>query len=655
MKRKFSHLILAIFFLFIAFLSHAESPDIDSLSAAFERTRDKAEALQILKEIGWEYVFVDPDSSLAISEMGLSIAREEGSFLMEAQFLSNKAEAFRSKGEYGQSIDLLIQSLSINEKINSELGQANCLNRIGAVYIEMQQLSTAIDYFMRALVKFESLRDLKGASSTLNNIGACYYYQEDYDKAVDFFKRSLAIEEQIGNKRGISESYMNVGAVLFGVGKYTESEEYFLKALAISEEAGDISTIGGIYNNLGNLFLQQKKTSEAIEKFSLALDIAKKLGNSDDIRSFLLNLSKAYAQSGNYKEAYEMMGDFLEYRDSALNEENQKAVAEMTTKYQSEKKEKENQLLKKNSQIKDLEIEKQKTTVFAVSAGLVLMIFAGFTVYFAYRQKKKANIILKQQRDTIASQKKDLTDSIQYARHLQDAILPETERLHDLFSDHFVLYQPKDIVSGDFFWFYENEDFVFLAVADCTGHGVPGAMVSMVCHNALQRSVSEFGLISTGKILDNCASLIEKTFSANHNSVKDGMDISLIRIERTTGNAEWSGANNPLWLIRSDAGEVEVVKPDPQPIGSFFGRNSFHTHAMKLNKGDCFYLFSDGYVDQFGGPDGKKFKAGAFRKLLLSNKSKEMSIQRALLLSVFEEWKGEIEQVDDVCVLGVRI
>jgi serine phosphatase RsbU (regulator of sigma subunit) len=216
-----------------------------------------------------------------------------------------------------------------------------------------------------------------------------------------------------------------------------------------------------------------------------------------------------------------------------------------------------------------------------------------------------------------------------------------------------VLYLPKDVVAGDFYWLEHVRDIVLFAAADCTGHGVPGAMMSVVCHNALNRSVREEGLTDPGKILDRTREIIIQELGKSNEDVKDGMDISFCALNTKTAELKWAGANNPLWFIRN--GELSEIKPDKQPIGQYFNSNPFTTHAFKLQVNDVLYVATDGYQDQFGGEKGKKYKASNLKQLLLSIHNKPLDEQNKIIRDSFISWKGKNEQVDDVCVIGVRI
>ncbi|MGZ3883178.1 MAG: PP2C family protein-serine/threonine phosphatase, partial [Bacteroidia bacterium] len=283
------------------------------------------------------------------------------------------------------------------------------------------------------------------------------------------------------------------------------------------------------------------------------------------------------------------------------------------------------------------------------------------------------------QKELVEEKQKEIVSSITYAKRLQDAILPPLKDIQQALPDSFVLYKPKDIVAGDFYWMEKVESpemsdrreegfseppalsaqLILIAAADCTGHGVPGAMVSVVCSNALNRTVKEFGIREPGKILDKVRELVIETFEKSADEVKDGMDISLCSIQRDsesgTSLVQWSGANNPLWLISKDKGAITELKPDKQPIGKVDQPKPFHTHRIELKKGDALYLFTDGYADQFGGPNGKKFKYKQMEQLITNNKDLDMAAQKKMLENAFEAWRANLEQVDDVCIIGVRL
>ena len=323
------------------------------------------------------------------------------------------------------------------------------------------------------------------------------------------------------------------------------------------------------------------------------------------------------------------------------------------------------------------EIATIQNRVYLSVIGFIILIASLFFVVNSNRRKKRLNLILsdknvliQEQKSIVDERNKAISDSINYAKRLQTAILPTAALVNEFLPESFLLFKPKDVVSGDFHWFESKEDTFFIAAADCTGHGVPGAMVSVVCSNALNRAVNEFNLRSTDKILNKTRELVIETFAKSEKNVDDGMDIALCSINKKTKKIIFSGANNPLWIVRknefissNDTGNIlkgEKVsliefKGDKQPIGLYENLNDFSRVEVDVNKGDMIYLFTDGFADQFGGEAGKKFKYKPFKQELLKIQALELSAQKEHLESLFDKWKGDLEQVDDVCVIGFRL
>ena len=378
---------------------------------------------------------------------------------------------------------------------------------------------------------------------------------------------------------------------------------------------------------------------------------------------------------------YQALTDIVNSENDHLNSALINELAILNSKFDAAKKQEE--ILKlQNANEKGLELLNEKQSELASSRNtillfiLILLVFV-ILVFFTIRSnilRRKINKKLIQQNEIIESQKsevenqkhmveekqKEIIDSISYAKRLQEAILPPIDFLSKHLENYFILYKPKDIVAGDFYWAEniklkttQDNDLFFIAAADSTGHGVPGAMVSVVCSNALNRSVKEFNLTDTGKILDKTRQLVIETFEKSNSDVKDGMDISLLCIDKSENKLYWSGANNPLWIIKQN--KLIEIKPNKQPIGKSENPKPFITHELEYSSETTFYLFTDGFADQFGGPKGKKFMYKQFENLLLSIAKKPMHEQKSILNDAFINWKNDLEQVDDVCVIGIKI
>ena len=274
------------------------------------------------------------------------------------------------------------------------------------------------------------------------------------------------------------------------------------------------------------------------------------------------------------------------------------------------------------------------------------------------RDIENQKLKIEKQHQELSHKNEEIVQSITYAKGLQDAILPPRSEIKRHLNSSFLFYQPKDIVAGDFYWFEMIKEsgkyYLYFAVADCTGHGVPGAMVSVVCANSLNRALVEMRILDPGRILDKTKELIISNFSKN-DSIKDGMDISLCRFDISNNELLWSGANNPLWIIREKTMDLEEIKADKQPVGSHFLNKPFTTHKVRIEKGDMIYLISDGYGDQFGGVSEKKFKTGMMKKMFVENFSKPIDEQYQIISDTFNDWKGSSEQTDDVTIWGIKL
>ena len=579
-------------------------------------------------------------------------------------------------------------------KSNSRIFQVSALNIQGASCSMRGDDVHAIEYFTRSLKITEDLGDQKGTAAALNNIGVIYDGQEEYAKAKEYYERALKIVEKSGNKRSIALSYVNLGNVHRSLKEYEKSIGYHERSLALSEEihddagtgvalhsmavayyemgndakalelnnrsipyyekVGDQQGLMEVYNNLGQVYYRKGDNEKSIAYNRLALKISQEAGVAASVREASKSLYESYKKTGRYKDALEMYETYITMKDSIKNEESQKEMMKQEISYNFEKQkaldEKEHE---KELAVAEEKENKQKVISVAVGIGLLLVLLFAVFVVKRLQLTRKQKYIIEHQKDLVEEKQKEILDSITYAKRLQEAILPPENAVKQLFPESFILYKPKDIVAGDFYWMEKVGDVVLIAVADCTGHGVPGAMVSVVCSNALNRAVLEFGITDPGTILDKTRELVLETFAKSDTDVKDGMDISLASVNVKTGELKWAGANNPLWYI--EGGEFKEIIANKQPIGSSVNPQPFTTHTLKLGKGDQFFLFTDGYADQFGGDKGKKFKSRPIKEMLLQNAALPANAQKEKLETIFTNWKTNIEQVDDVCILGVRL
>ncbi|MCD6067361.1 MAG: protein serine/threonine phosphatase [Bacteroidetes bacterium] len=603
---------------------------------------------------------------------------------------TNSGYIKKQHGDIHTALDFYFKGLKILEEMGDKKGQAEAYNNIGFIYKSQNEYQKALDYFKKCQALFEGLKDKKGITTSLNNMGYIYHAlanvkqdnnkkQELLDKALFYYEQSLTNNQELKNERGIAMSQYNVGYVYLDKGDTTKALDYFAKSLEIRRGLNEKLGIAQTVNVVGEILFSRGETSEALKKAEEGFRIAKENGFAKALESSSKTLGKIYAGTGNWRGAYEMQLLYKQMSDSISNEKNQKELFQKGYQYEYEKKAAADSVkAEEEKKVVAIQLKQEKTQRFALYGGLALvLVFAGF-IFNRFKTTQKQNRIIQLQKEKVEKQKeeiehqkelvddkqKEIVDSITYAKRLQQAILPPAAYLDRYLGSNFVLYRPKDIVAGDFYWMFESEGLVLIAAADSTGHGVPGAMVSIVCSNALDKAVKEFKLREPGEILDKVTDLVLDTFAKSGEEIKDGMDISLLSIDKKNQSIKWSGANNQLWYVKPGiaGGVFTEIKANKQPIGKSDHRVPFTTHTIDWIPGTLFYLLTDGYPDQFGGPDltsrqagGKKFKYKQLEELLQEIHYLPLQEQSRILDQRFESWKGSLEQVDDVTIIGVRI
>ncbi len=606
-----------------------------------------------------------------------------------ASSYANLGICYKNMSQFGKALDLSQKSLKLKEELKDTLGQARTYASIGTLYRAMGDNRKALDIFLLADSTFILLGDQKSHGLTLINLGLIYDDLGQVNKALECYENCEKIYLEINYQQGLANLYSNRGNLYRDMGRYREGIAEAKKALQIRQALNDIGGLLASYMNLGALYNHDQQHQKAREHCEKALQLAEENHNIEGIFSCHDCLYKAYKEMGSTQKALYHYETSKSWEDSLINEDKQREVIRLETQYSFEKqaildslnyvkelavKDVELEALAANERASEaeksqLKAESKRNNVIKIALIVGLLFVVAFAL-FAYRRfqlTRAQNVIIEKQKEEVEVQRqaavfqkelveeknKEILDSINYAKRIQTAILPPDKLVKQYLEDSFILYKPKDIVAGDFYWCEPIKNGVLFAAADCTGHGVPGAMVSVICNNGLNRAVREYDLTMPGQILDKTREIVIAEFEKSEEEVKDGMDIALCALENKV--LHYSGANNPLWIVRNGASEIEEIKADKQPIGKYANPQPYTTHAIELNEGDSFYIFSDGYADQFGGVKGKKFKAASFKKLLLSIQNVSIEQQRQLIDEAFEKWKGDLEQLDDVCVIGVRM
>jgi tetratricopeptide (TPR) repeat protein len=621
-----------------------------------------------MDNIGLVYSTIgDYDKALSYCSQILEIRKKQNLPDEIATSYNRVGDIYLEKGDYANAVNYFLKAIPFFEKAKDGDGVASSNLNTGIVYHKQRSDSLAMKYFRAAYAGFQKTGNQGAMASTIVNIGNVYYEGGDTAATLKAYNSALKIYQQVKNRRREALCYMNIGEVKMAQKDFAEAEQDIQHGLSIFREIGDHGSICSGLISLGQLNLARNRLDEAEKNCLEGLAIAKEEGIKEDEQDAYKFLALIAGQKGDFKSAYHYHQQYADVRDSIFDENSSQQLHEMDAKYQAEKKDNQIRMLNDSTNLQKAVISDQQAragrnavirNAFIVGFGLVAIL--AFFIFRSYSEKKKANIIITKQKEEVEEQKhiieeknKDILDSINYAKRLQEAILPPKESLLKTLPGSFLLYKPKDIVAGDFYFMEISGDKIILAAADCTGHGVPGAMVSVVCSNALTRTVKEFGLTDPGKILDKVRLLVLETFEKSVSEVNDGMDISLAVIDKKNKTISWAGANNPLWYISGH--EIKEITADKQPVGKFDGARSFTTHSFNFADAKMIFLFTDGFADQFGGPNGKKFKYKPFKELLLANSVLPAGEQEQLLDASFEAWRGSLEQVDDVCVLGVAI
>lgn len=605
------------------------------------------------------YMNGDFDEARKFYEAAEIAFRKAGTKQQEATAINNIGLTYINQARYSDGLKYQFRSLEIYDSIGFEQGIGRAYNAIAVVYNELGRITndksnyqSSLVYLRKSLLLSKNANDQLGYNNMLINIGNVYRSTHEFDSAMFYYRQAEKLAASRNDRLAHSNCLGNMADVNYQQGNYDDAIINGELALVERKEEGDYLGMASINLILSEAYRKQGKEKKSFDCLNRAYDFAQKAGALKEQSDAARKLAEQLAERGNYNEAWRMLDMYANLQDSISSSEN-KEITEQLQHFTEEDQKKQIELLTQKTQIAELKSNRQSQLLMFSIIGFALLFILAIAIYSRFLTKKRANRDLQKAYSLIEEKNKSITDSIRYAKNLQEAILPSSEQISRLFPSHFIFYQPKDIVAGDFYWAEESEGCVYIAAADCTGHGVPGAMVSVVCSKALREALFQFHLREPGAILDKARELVLETFDRRGNEVNDGMDISLACWNPKTRELKWAGANNPLVII-SPAG-MQLLSPDKQPVGRSISPKPFTTQTMHLATETMLYLFTDGYADQFGGEKGKKFKKKQLLEFLQRISSKENQVQRSHLDTMFLEWKGELDQVDDLLVIGVRV
>jgi len=631
----------------------------------FERTNEILQQIGDKQSISSSYINIgivlqnqgNYPKAIENYEKALALFEEFGDIDGTARCLNNIGLIYQNQGNYPQALENIQNSLKIYEETGNKRGISSSLMNIGGIYETQDNPTKALEYFQSSFAIFEEMGDKRGISNCLIRIGNAYKLQGSYPEALEYFQNALVIKEELGDKYGISSCLNNMGNIHEIQGDHLQALSYYQNSLGIKEELEDKAGICLLYTDIGKVYLKTQDYSKALYFSNKGLQIADELKLLHAQERIYKLLSDVYFATKNYKRAYDNHVLYIALYDSVFNE---KEIAKFTGleyqyMYEKEKQARELQQQKKDA-IQAEEAKQQQLVRNSLIIGFILMAMLLFAIQRSYLQNKRAHRILAEQKQEIEIQNSKITDSIEYAKRIQNAVFPPEEKRNSLLADHFILHKPCDIVSGDFYWMVKKENRVYVAVADCTGHGVPGAFMSMLGVALLCEIVNKRYAVYAHGVLNQLRSRVINSLhqTGKKDEARDGMEMALCIIDFDQRNLQFAGAFRPLYIVRNH--KLVELKADRMPIGIYEGRRrTFTSQEVQLDSEDCIYLSTDGYADQIGGPKRRSFKSKYLKELLLKIHDKDMKEQKSILDTTIEEWRGEVEQIDDILLLGIKV
>lgn len=605
------------------------------------------------------------------------------------------------------NLEMAIKKYTLNYEFNKKTGNkqwmAQALGDVGYIEMEQGKYPEALMHYKQALVYSREAKDDEYVGVIGTYISQLYDWMGDYKEALKSYHEVRAHFKKHHGIRDYGVVLMNIGAV-HGNRKQTDSALYYydlaLKEIPVTEEKSRaIIKINMAYNyfiekrNLNQirkmleesmrvfekfnsqsnitltkyyfaiLYVETGEFSKALPLFYDALSHYHSEGNISRLALLYERMSYTYERLGQKDSAFKSFKLYKQFNDSVLTDLAAKNMSQQRVLFDMDKKQLEIEALEQKQKSQKEQLQREKTQRYALFGGVLLLLVFGAFMYNRFKVTQKQKVIIEEQeketnyqKHLIEEKQKEIVDSINYAKRIQYALLAGDNLLKQNLPEHFVLFQPKDVVSGDFYWATPSPEGFIYITADCTGHGVPGAFMSLLNISKLSQAINENKIYRPDLILNNVRSEIIRALNpeGSPEESKDGMDAVLCKIDLKNMKLSYAAANNSFYIIRNR--EILICKADKMPVGKGHDDTALFTYnESTLQKGDVIYTFTDGYADQFGGPKGKKFKYKQLEEVLIKIHHLPMIEQHEKLLITFNEWRGALEQVDDVCVIGIRV
>jgi serine phosphatase RsbU (regulator of sigma subunit) len=679
MMRKLFYILIISVTLF--HMSYGQDQKIiDSLNTVLKNKnitdKEKTKALSLL---GWNVSYADLEEGLKYASEAYKIAKQNNYVQEMAHSANVVGTIYMDMGNYPEAIDYLQRAITYSEEIHNKKSAAIASSNLSIIYNRRKEYKKALEAGFKAYANIKE--SPSNFISTCLNIGGTFTEMNMNDSALHFFNEALDFSSK--HKTSpllVSAVYNSLAEAYLNKKEYATAKEHIYKAINLVSDTTQYYYLTEHYVVLTKIQLETKEYPAALVSAYKSLAWSKSIGIKEYERLCYELLSKIYEGQKNIPKAFEFYKLHIQIKDTLLNTENEQQVKFMEAKFDADKKEKEIELLNKDNKLQDEKLHKNKILINAfVFGGIILLLALGLAIY-AFANKRKANRKLvslnnevHNQRNQLLEKNKAITDSIHYAKRIQNALLTSEVYIKESIPDFFILNMPKDIVSGDFYWAYTQGSKIYFMCADCTGHGVPGAFMSLLGINFLNEIVIEKKIMQPDLVLNELRKeIIHSLNQQGSEETKDGMDAAFCCIDTTALDIQLAAANNPVWIIQPPATPLQVdetgvlklsagfkfteISSDKMPVGkSPKDDTAFTLKNYKLKKGDCVFMFSDGFADQFGGPKGKKLKYKLLKETIFRNCHLSMHEQKQALQECFAEWKSSYEQVDDVLVIGIKV
>jgi serine phosphatase RsbU (regulator of sigma subunit)/Tfp pilus assembly protein PilF len=592
-----------------------------------------------------------------------------------------RANYLKKAGKTDEAIKSLLKILSEYED-KKDFEESAALNkRIGVIFLKMNDLKNAEYHLEESIQHARKVGDTETEGYSLMSLGNRYKKANRFKEAEAKYRKSIEIGKREGYKRLLAGNYNNYGSLYRMTNQPAKAMKYYKMAVNLNKEIGNDKWLSYNYNNLGNIYKERKDYQEALRYFFLSTSIKDKLGDYGGRVQTLANISAVYDSLGNQHQAYRFHKLHSSLKDSIARLNNADLAKKLAAEFQSEKREAEiiqlnmqDELNKQELQARDERISYQNFLGWLLGLGIFLILVIALGLWRTVVNRKKVNEELHAKNLQIDQQHNEIIDSINYAKRIQNSILPASDRLKRLLKNYAVLYKPKDIISGDFYICEESEKEIYFGTVDCTGHGVPGAMVSLVASSHLNKMIHELHLQSPGQVLDQLNKEVPEALAAENEVINDGMDLALCVLSKDRKKLQFAGAHQNCWVLNSKEsiekrdlthvnhvlhvhGEFAIIelKGDRRGIGKSASITSFATQTIDLEPGDTLMMSTDGFQDQFGGPNNKKFKVKEMRNVVFRNGIGSPNEILQALESALATWQGGQEQIDDICLMIVEV